>query len=465
MLIVLIVVQVLAVLGLLVAWRADQALRTIQQDDPRTRAPTAAPTSARLPIAAAAPTATPGSRPEPNAPPAPIDTPAAPSTPPPAPELLRSPFNVLLIGVDRRPDEKEGARSDTLIVVRVDPVEKWASMLSIPRDTVAQIPRYGAAKVNAAYSYGYDNAEALYGPATAPEAGGAALAAETVESLLEITIDYTAQIDFHGFQQVVDAVGGVLIDVEKPLLDAEYPTEDYGVQRLFIPAGLQVLDGSTALAFARSRHASTDFDRSKRQQLVLRALLDEVRARGILENANLVAQLVALAEQNVRTTVPISQLGVIGGLARLARDIPLDRVTQLSINPNDVALVGESGSDLYWSRDDIAQLVERWKAGPAGAEIARVQVLNGSGVPGTATRVSALLSEAGFTTEAPDNAPQPYTRTTVIDYSGRPYTLRRLAATLGLNEQDVRTETGNDIRPASGADIVVIVGQDYINSR
>lgn len=106
------------------------------------------------------------------------------------------PFTILLLGVDTRDDEAAAPRSDTLIVVHVNPQQKWASMLSIPRDSVVEIPYVGYQKINAAYPIGYLDAEAIYGPGTAPAAGGAALAAETVERFLGIPVDYTAQVDF-----------------------------------------------------------------------------------------------------------------------------------------------------------------------------------------------------------------------------------------------------------------------------
>ncbi|HEX9370363.1 MAG TPA: LCP family protein, partial [Roseiflexaceae bacterium] len=317
----------------LVALRTNRAISTIQQADPRRR-----PTAAAGGVA--------------------VD-PLAPTLPP-LPDALKQPVNILLIGVDKRPNAEDGVRSDTLIVVHLDPQSKWASMLSIPRDSVVNIPHIGRSKINAAYANGYASAEEIYGAGTAPDAGGAALAAETVERFLGVRVDYTAQVDFHGFAALVDSVGGVVVDAPRPVLDAEYPTEDYGVERIYIPAGLQVMDGRTALIYARSRHTSTDFDRSARQQAVLRALLDQVRARGLLENVATLPQWAEVLEQNIRTTLPIGDLGMINGLASLARELKSDRIIQLSINPTDVAIDQEDGSDIYWNQADLAALVARW---------------------------------------------------------------------------------------------------------
>jgi len=434
------------IIAVMLALRTNRALTTIQQPDPR-RNPTAQVIARPLAGGELLPTL------------------------PPLPNALREPVNVLLMGVDKRPSAEEGVRSDTLILIHLDPLAKWASMLSIPRDSVVNIPNLGYAKINAAYAYGFNNAAAIYGDGTAPDAAGAALAAETVEKFLGVKVDFTAQVDFHGFEALVDSVGGVLVDVPTPLLDAEYPTEDYGVERIYIPQGLQVMSGHTALVYARSRHASTDFDRSRRQQAVLRALLEQVRARGLLENVGTLPEWATVLEQNMRTTLPIAELGMINGLATLARGLKSDRILQLSISPADVSVDSEDGSDIYWNRADIAALVARWQAGPPPAPSAeagpsasasgRVQVLNGAAVNGLAGRVSAFLGEQGILLVDPGQASRVYAHTTIIDYTGQPGTRQRLAEILGLESRYVQATPGPDAPPPEQADIVLILGQDY----
>lgn len=423
-----------------IVWsRLDQTAGAIQQDDPRrAQSGLAIPGIGR-----------------------PIATPAPPG------DALREPVNILLIGVDKRPEAEEGVRSDTLILVRLEPQQGWASMLSIPRDSVVNVPNLGQSKINAAYTYGYENAAQIYGDGTDPDAGGGALAAETVEQFLGVKVDYVAQVDFNGFQQLVEAVGGVTVDVPAPLLDAEFPTEDYGVERIYIPAGLQVMDGRTALTYARSRHSSNDFDRGARQQQVLRALLDQIQTRGLLENTESLAQWADILAQNVRTTMPIRDLRMIGGLTNLARQLDGDRVVQMSLNPDDVAVDYENGSDIHWNQASVRELVARWQAGPQAAatdaptaETARVQVLNGAAVDGVAGQISFFLSSRGFEMTDAANAPQIYPNTLIIDYTDRPETRTRLIETLGLDAQYVQVTPAAGA-PLSDADIVVVVGQDY----
>lgn len=421
----------IVVLAVAFNW-ARGALRTIEQADPRQ------PTS----IAAAGQPA----------------TQTAPG--------LRDPLNILLIGVDRRPDLQDGVRSDTLILVHIDPAQAWAGMLSIPRDSVVDIPHLGSQKINTAYAYGFNHADELYGQGTTPEAAGGALAAETVEGFLGLRVDYVAEIDFRGFQRVVDTLGGVTIDVPRPLLDPAYPTDDYGYERLYIPAGLQVLDGATALRYARSRHSSSDFDRSRRQQQVLRAILAEVRARGLLSQAALLPALASDLEQSVSTTLPLGDLGTLRGLADLAQRLGPDRIVQLSINPNDVAVAQEVGSDIYWSQDDVAALVARLMAGPeANAEVARIQVQNGADVQGLAGRVTAALRGQGFLMADAADAPSLAEHSTLIDYGDHPQTMQRLADLLQIDRRYVLSSPPPDAPPAPyRTDIVLIIGADYQES-
>ena len=337
--------------------RTDQALANIQQNDPRANTTSDVAT----------------------------DTNTNPITPSDnfAPSTLKEPFSVLLVGVDKRAEsEAEGVRSDTLILVRVDPLAGWATMLSIPRDSVVQLPNGNFGKVNSAYAYGFYNAEKLYGSGTSKDAGGGAAAAQTIERFLNVKVDYTAQVDFQGFERLVDSVNGIVIDVKATLVDPEYPTENHGVERIYIAPGIQQMNGRTALVYARSRHSSNDFDHSKRQQQVLKAVLSAVRNRGIMDNVSLLPQWVSVLEQNVRTTLPINNVTTMSDLAGIASRLDSNRISQLAINPLEVRVDNVIGSDIYWNPSDIASLVKRWKTGAGIDGIVNLQVLNGTNVSG-----------------------------------------------------------------------------------
>lgn len=171
-------------------------------------------------------------------------------------------MNILVLGVDSRPGEGYVTRSDTIMLVTVDPKQPYVGMLSIPRDLYLDVPGYGYTRVNAAHTYGEN----------ATPGGGPELVAQTVANNLNVPVHRTLRMNFEGFEAIVDAAGGVTIDVPAPLRDDAYPTENYGVTSIYFEAGTQHMDGERALQYARTRHSSNDFLRAERQQQVVVAL-------------------------------------------------------------------------------------------------------------------------------------------------------------------------------------------------
>lgn len=385
--------------------------------------------------------------------------------PPLASPLLGA--NVLLIGTDERPGHpEEGVRSDTLILVRLDAAGRWVSMLSIPRDTQVDLLDIGTTKINVAYGQGYARAEELYGPGTSPQQGGMSLAAETVEKFLDLRrrgmrVDYTAQINFGGFAGLIDALGGITIDVPQPIIDDEYPTPDFGTMRVEFQPGVQRMDGERALIYARTRHADSDFGRAERQQQVVRAILSEFQSRSRIGQITVLPVLlrsVAGDEGNpppVLTTMPIDRIDVLLGLIGLAGGLDPDAIGQLRLGPEQ--LQAEEGSNLIWDPDGVQILLDRFVAPPNEAsEAATVQVFNGTAVDGLARDVSFELERAGFRVIVPDNAPPgDYPRTIVYNVGEKPATSRRLAR--ALNAEVVQ---GAPPGVVAEADIVVILGAD-----
>ncbi|MGD2148010.1 MAG: LCP family protein [Anaerolineae bacterium] len=175
-------------------------------------------------------------------------------------------MNVLVLGLDRRPDEGSIVRSDVLMLVSVRSMEPQLVLVSIPRDLYVEIPGHGAGRINTAHFWGEQEREG----------GGPALAVQAVSSSFRVSVDHFVRVDFDGFRKIIDAVGGIDVAVENGLVDDAYPTEGYGTTRIEIPAGLQRMDGETALRYVRSRHASSDFDRAARQQQVVIALAERL---------------------------------------------------------------------------------------------------------------------------------------------------------------------------------------------
>lgn len=169
---------------------------------------------------------------------------------------------VLILGLDARPEEGMVTRSDSLILATVDPAQQYAGMLSIPRDLYVEIPGYGPDRINTAHVLG----ESRY------QGGGPDLADETVERTFGVRVDRTLRLNFRGFIAIVDAAGGVTIDVENAIIDYEYPTENYDTMVVEFQPGTQHMSGERALQYARTRHGSSDLLRAERQQQVIVAL-------------------------------------------------------------------------------------------------------------------------------------------------------------------------------------------------
>ncbi len=162
------------------------------------------------------------------------------------------PENILFIGSDKRPGD-QSSRADTLLIMRVDDQTKSISQLSIPRDSLTDIPGYGQGKVNSGYSY-----------------GGAALQIKVVEQLTGIPIHHVVEMDFSGFPAIVDSLGGVDINVPNTI-DSKYPQGLAWTQVHFEP-GPQHMDGKRALVYVRVRYSDDDFHRMARQQQFMKAL-------------------------------------------------------------------------------------------------------------------------------------------------------------------------------------------------
>jgi LCP family protein required for cell wall assembly len=186
--------------------------------------------------------------------------------------LFPSPrMNILVLGLDRRAAEKTFvSRTDTMILATVDPSQPYVGMLSIPRDLYLTLPNGVEGRINTAH---------FFAEAEAPGTGPAA-AMQTVRSNFGVTVNRFVRLDFAGFVKIVDAMGGITIDVPAPVSDNAYPTEDGGTQFISFEAGPQHMDGQRALIYARTRHSSSDFARANRQQLVIQACFNRLLQPG-----------------------------------------------------------------------------------------------------------------------------------------------------------------------------------------
>jgi LCP family protein required for cell wall assembly len=170
---------------------------------------------------------------------------------------------ILILGLDRRPSEKTTiSRTDTMILVTVNPAANYAGMLSIPRDLYLTMPGGFLDRINDAY---------VYAEIDTPASGPAA-AMQTVRTNFGVDVQRYMQVDLAGFVNIVDALGGIDLNVPQAIFDDAYPTYNYGTTTVSFAAGPQQMDGEQALAYARIRHGSSDLQRAERQQRVIQAL-------------------------------------------------------------------------------------------------------------------------------------------------------------------------------------------------
>lgn len=200
---------------------------------------------------------------------------------------LLSETNILVLGID----DAFGHRSDTIMLLHINPNLKEACLISIPRDTLAALPGRGLDKINHAYAY-----------------GGIELAKKTVENLLEIEIPYYILVSLAGVTNLIDELGGITINIEKRMYYVDYA----GGLRIDLKPGLQKLSGKESMGYLRYRLDGGDFSRISRQQKFLRALANEMLKRdNLLRSPKLFLTLLTYIESNLK---PKQTLGLSMGL-------------------------------------------------------------------------------------------------------------------------------------------------------
>jgi len=361
-------------------------------------------------------------------------------TPPPA-WTGNERLNVLLLGIDSRPGDTTTQNTDTMIVLSLDPLNKTAAMLSIPRDVYINRPGLLTDKINAAYAF-----------------GGADLAKRVVEDLLGIHINSYALVDFDAFTKIVNAVGGVIVDVQRPVRDETYPTPDYGVERLDITTGPQLMDGALALRYARSRHDSNDYSRAGRQQQVLSALRQRLVDGDLFRSLPAIVDNVGSAVQtnfDPANVLPLARVGsgIDGNAIRsevlypCGGDYPHCELNFSSSDAGffllpDAAKVRDLAATIFYDPQ-------------VKAEGASIEVRNTGGRAGLAQTVADRLAERSFTVSIVTNGSAGRSAVLVRN-SAKRYTANALAQQLGGLPVDA-FPSGD---PTS-ADIVVRVGSDW----
>jgi polyisoprenyl-teichoic acid--peptidoglycan teichoic acid transferase len=363
--------------------------------------------------------------------------------------------NILLLGTDCRPNEKP-CRTDTMMLASLDPKTYSAGLVTIPRDLYVPIPGFGESRINTAN---------FLGDAQRVPGGGPALAKQTVELNTGRKVHYYVLVDFNGFRRLVDTLGGIDIDVARPIYDPCYPDDKFGCAPLSIPAGRIHMNGDLALKYARTRHQGGDFDRMKRQIQVLLAARD--KALGL----DLIPKLPTLIQQlwaSVQTDLTPQQ---IVALAPVAAKVKTDNIKSATIDQTmTVEFRTSQGADVLWpDRAKIGRLMdeiiprENEVADGSNAiqkEAASILILNGTATPALGEKTAKFLQTQGFQVAAFGNADRlDYSRTVLIDYSGsKNATLSLLATTFHVAPENIRRISN----VKSDVEIRLILGADWV---
>lgn len=374
------------------------------------------------------------------------------------------PINILFLGIDQRVGESTACRTDTMILASINPKEKSISLLSIPRDLWVRIPlpNHEAGKITSAHYWG--EVEKYPG-------GGPALAMKTVYNLTGVRPHYYVRLNFTGFEQIIDTIGGIDINVPETIDDHKYPTDDYRTERLYIPAGQHHFDGKMALKYARTRYGSDDFSRMNRQRQIIMAVRDKVLSLNNLPQ--LVAQLPQLYRDlgdSLQTDIPVD---LMVQMANWALEVDKSNIHMASIDRRMTtnARLPDGTEGLLYDSAKARPIIDNLfriptpQAEPQETSVveklerekARIVVYNGTPIKGLAGRVSSFLENQGVQVGEPQNAAsfdQQYTELYV--YGEKPFTVDWLVNMFHISPEHVlyRSETNE-------FDISLVIGRDF----
>ncbi len=383
--------------------------------------------------------------------------------------------NILVLGLDQRRDEPDDtpARTDSIMILTMDPYANIGGAFSIPRDTWLDIPDgtggsecaaydapsrcgYVEERINVAYEMGeytYDDYEG----------GGAGLIKDTIEHNFNIPIDYYVLLNFNNFIDLIDELDGIDVDVPEYAYDPAYNDCNacYSYPVEFIE-GPEHMDGERALAYARIRASDNDFKRIERQQVVVKATAQRAADLGtVFGNA---VGLYKKYKDAVKTDISDLQ---IAGLADLARKIGPDNIRTVSMAEATYPCSYCNASVLLWDKDKVEELKAQVFSPQASQDDgASVKILNGTETPDLAAEFASFLRTQGITsdrlrTDELLDGPL-YDTTIIVDLDGKTDTVDRLAEWLSLPA--ARIKTASDPEAAdfvnSATDIIVVLGSD-----
>lgn len=366
--------------------------------------------------------------------------------------------NILLMGIPGG-DADGPELSDTVMVASLDIENNTGLLFSLPRDLYVRIPGYGNSKLNAVYKIGNSQDDA-----------GGSVATQVAGDILGLDIPYYFRINFAGFEQLIDELGGVTIEVEKDLYDKEYPTPSKGYETLDIKAGTYTMDGAMALKYARSRQSTSDFDRARRQQKVILAIREKAMSLDLLSEPSKALSIFDILNDTLETNLSIAE---IRRLFELVKDFDPNLLDTKVFDDSPTGLLyGTRVDEMYVLRpvgDDysvIADYVTKVISGQASleeldsqvvTEPLKIEVLNGTIITGLAGRVATQLEAEGYeVVHVGNNLSRGFVKSIIYDMTDgdRSWEVRKLATDLNADvaEEEVTSSYGAQIRVVLGSE-------------
>ena len=390
--------------------------------------------------------------------------------------------NFLLLGQgDAGHDGKN--LTDTIMVASTDPDgTKSTVLLSLPRDLyLLDTEKMGKGKLNTMYRdyRSYLIYEKGMDPAEADKETLRELAKE-LSAKLGMELHHVVKVDFIAFVRGVDLLGGIDVEVPYDIEDYEYPDENFGFEPFILKQGLRHLDGETALKYARSRHTSSDFGRSARQQQILHIMAQKAREEGVLTDAGAITSFMKIMQENVVTTMSLRELI---GAAGIGEKLDKGKIISMQLNDRN-ALYDyfiEPGGVLYTPPRDLfggaavllpvsipefpvtwkqPQLLTRLLMEQRDIYLERptISVLNAGAPPGTARKLANELIRFGFDVPVTENADIEKLETSMIVASPEPDALSTFFGNLlGIDLLPAPA----DLAPAKRSRVTILLGRDY----
>lgn len=383
--------------------------------------------------------------------------------------------NVLLLGKAPK-DQPSQNLTDTIMIASINTKTYQTALISLPRDLYVNIPNTkSSTKINALYHLGRDNQD-----------DPAHLLTDAVEEITGLPIHYWVAVDYNAFRQVIDALGGVNVEVTRDIYDPNFPGPNYSYEVFKLDAGFHTLDGDTALKYVRERHSDPegDFGRAKRQQQVIQSVRNRVFSTQTLLNPFKVIELLEALDENIKTNISLEEIsGFIALIKKLdtqnINTVVVDawkrksllRVTHVYLENGQrmFALVPRAGnySEIKELSNEVFDLKNKKNTKEKiKAEEAKVKIINKSGKYSLTAKIRTLLIDLGISDViiSANASGKTQTSTQAIDHNTKKhlYTLNEIITRVPATKVEDPSDVSDNGNAENTPDITLILGEDII---